>query len=72
MAKEMNNKVNGPSRRRFLLAGGIGSAAMGIITLIYELDDKSGFSREHDLVSNRSAVSQANPVGRSSFSSSPG
>ena len=44
MAKEMNDKVNGPVSAA-LLAGGIGSAAMGIITLIYELDDKSGFSK---------------------------
>jgi hypothetical protein len=44
MAKEMNDKVNGPAAAA-LLAGGIGSAAMGLITLIYELDDKSGFSK---------------------------
>lgn len=44
MAKEMNNKVNGPAAAA-LLAGGIGSAAMGLITLVYELDDKSGFSK---------------------------
>ena len=44
MVKDMNDKVNGPAAAA-LLAGGIGSAAMGIITLIYELDDKSGFSK---------------------------
>jgi len=44
MATEMNDKVNGPAAAA-LLAGGIGSAAMGIITLIYELDDQSGFSK---------------------------
>ena len=44
MAKETNEKVNGPVSAA-LLAGGIGSAAMGIITLIYELDDKSAFSK---------------------------
>ena len=44
MAKDMNDKVNGPVSAA-LLAGGIGSAAMGIITFIYELDDKSGFSK---------------------------
>jgi hypothetical protein len=44
MAKEMNDKVNGPAAAA-LLAGGIGSAAMGLITLIYELDDQSGFSK---------------------------
>jgi len=44
MASEMNDKVNGPAAAA-LLAGGIGSAAMGVITLIYELDDKSGFSK---------------------------
>lgn len=44
MAKEMNEKVNGPVSAA-LLAGGIGSAAMGLITFIYELDDKSGFAK---------------------------
>ena len=44
MAKEMNDKINGPAAAA-LLAGGIGSAAMGIITLLYELDDQSGFSK---------------------------
>ena len=44
MAKDMNDKVNGPAAAA-LLAGGIGSAAMGLITLIYELDDQSGFSK---------------------------
>ena len=44
MASEMNDKVNGPAAAA-LLAGGIGSAAMGLITLIYELDDQSGFSK---------------------------
>jgi hypothetical protein len=44
MATEMNDKVNGPAAAA-LLAGGIGSAAMGLITLIYELDDQSGFSK---------------------------
>ena len=44
MATEMIDKVNGPAAAA-LLAGGIGSAAMGIITLIYELDDQSGFSK---------------------------
>ena len=44
MAKDLNDKVNGPVSAA-LLAGGIGSAAMGIITFIYELNDKSGFSK---------------------------
>jgi hypothetical protein len=44
MAKELNDKVNGPVAAA-LLAGGIGSAAMGLITLIYEIDDKSAFSK---------------------------
>jgi len=43
MANDMNDKVNGPAAAA-LLAGGIGSAAMGLITLIYELNDKSGFA----------------------------
>jgi len=42
--KDVNDKVNGPAAAA-LLAGGIGSAAMGLITLIYELDDKSAFSK---------------------------
>lgn len=44
MATEMNDKINGPAAAA-LLAGGMGSAAIGIITLIYELDDQSGFSQ---------------------------
>lgn len=43
MAKELNDKVNGPAAAA-LLAGGIGSAAMGLITLIYEINDKSAFA----------------------------
>jgi hypothetical protein len=44
MAKELNDKVNGPAAAA-LLAGGIGAAAMGIITLIYEINDKSAFAK---------------------------
>jgi hypothetical protein len=46
MAKEMKEieKVNGPVSAA-LLAGGIGCAAMGIITLIYEINDKSAFAK---------------------------
>jgi hypothetical protein len=44
MAKELNDKVNGPAAAA-LLAGGIGSAAMGLITLIYEINDKSAFAK---------------------------
>jgi hypothetical protein len=44
MAKELNDKVNGPVAAA-LLAGGIGSAAMGLITLIYEINDKSAFAK---------------------------
>jgi len=44
MAKDMNDKVNGPVSAA-LLAGGIGSAAMGLITLIFELNDKSAFAK---------------------------
>lgn len=43
MAKELNDKVNGPAAAA-LLAGGIGSATMGLITLVQELNDKSAFS----------------------------
>ena len=43
-AHETNEKVNGPVSAA-LLAGGIGSAAMGLITLIYELNDKSAFAK---------------------------
>ena len=44
MTKEMNDKVNG-SAAAALLAGGIGSAALGLITLIFELNDKSAFAQ---------------------------
>ena len=48
MATTFNNetteKVNGPVSAA-LLAGGIGSAAMGLITLIYEINDKSAFAK---------------------------
>ena len=44
MTKEMNDKVNGPAAAA-LLAGGIGSAALGLITLIFELNDKSAFAQ---------------------------
>ena len=44
MAKAMNDKVNGPAAAA-LLAGGIGSAAMGIITLVAQLDSQSAFSQ---------------------------
>ena len=44
LAKDLNEKVNGPVSAA-LLAGGIGSAAMGLITLIYEINDKSAFAK---------------------------
>jgi hypothetical protein len=44
MAKQTNEKVNGPVAAA-LLAGGIGSAAMGLITLAYEINDKSAFAK---------------------------
>jgi hypothetical protein len=44
MAKTTNDKVNGPAAAA-LLAGGIGSAAMGLITLIYEINDKYAFAK---------------------------
>jgi hypothetical protein len=43
MAQEMN-KPNGPVSAA-LLAGGIGSAAFGLITLVYELNDTSVFAK---------------------------
>jgi hypothetical protein len=44
-AQNLNEeKVNGPVSAA-LLAGGIGSAAMGLITLIYELNDTSAFAK---------------------------
>jgi len=42
--KDVNDKVNGPAAAA-LLAGGIGSAAMGLLTLIYEINDKSAFAK---------------------------
>ena len=44
LAQDLNEKVNGPVSAT-LLAGGIGSAAMGLITLIYEINDKSAFAK---------------------------
>lgn len=44
LAKELNDKVNGPVSAA-LLAGGIGSAALGLITLAYEINDKSAFAK---------------------------
>jgi hypothetical protein len=44
LAKDLTEKVNGPVSAA-LLAGGIGSAAMGLITLVYEINDKSAFAK---------------------------
>jgi uncharacterized membrane protein YdcZ (DUF606 family) len=44
LAKDLTEKVNGPVSAA-LLAGGIGSAAMGMVTLIYEINDKSAFAK---------------------------
>ena len=46
LAKNLSTeeKVNGPVSAA-LLAGGIGSAAMGLITLAYEINDKSAFAK---------------------------
>ena len=44
LANNLNEKVNGPVSAA-LLAGGIGSAAMGLVTLIYEINDKSAFAK---------------------------
>ena len=44
LAKNYIEKVNGPVSAA-LLAGGIGSAAMGLITLVYEINDKSAFAK---------------------------
>ncbi len=44
LAKQTNEKVNGPVAAA-LLAGGIGSAAMGLITLAFEINDKSAFAK---------------------------
>jgi len=45
LAKNLNEeKVNGPVSAA-LLAGGIGSAAMGLITFFFELNDKSAFAK---------------------------
>src|SRR5262245_41881019 len=41
---EVTEKVNGPVSAA-LLAGGIGSAAMGLITPAYEINDKSAFAQ---------------------------
>ncbi len=59
MANEMD-KPNGPVSAA-LLAGGIGSAAMGVVTLLVELDPKGAFA---------SALVWSKPVGNLSGKSS--
>ena len=44
VANDLNERVNGPVSAA-LLAGGIGSAAMGLITLAFEINDKSAFAK---------------------------
>src|SRR5512142_317833 len=44
LAKDFTEKVNGPVSAA-LLAGGIGSAAMGILTVLFEMNDKSAFAK---------------------------
>ncbi|MFT3894192.1 MAG: hypothetical protein QM730_21380 [Anaerolineales bacterium] len=44
LANNLTEKVNGPVSAA-LLAGGIGSAAMGLITLAFEINDKSAFAK---------------------------
>jgi hypothetical protein len=44
LANQTTEKVNGPVSAA-LLAGGIGSAAMGLITLAFEINDKSAFAK---------------------------
>jgi hypothetical protein len=61
MANE-TNKPNGPVSAA-LLAGGIGSAVLGLVTLIYELADKSAFAK---------AMVWSKPVGGLSGKSSLG
>ena len=43
MAKQTSERPNGPVAAA-MLAGGIGSAVLGIATLVYELNDKSAFA----------------------------
>jgi hypothetical protein len=44
VAQQLNEKVNGPVSAA-LLAGGIGSATLGLITLAFEINDKSAFAK---------------------------
>jgi hypothetical protein len=44
MATNIQDKPNGPVAAA-LLAAGIGSAVLGLVTLIYELNDKSAFAK---------------------------
>jgi hypothetical protein len=44
MTTELNDKVNGPVSAA-LLAGGIGATALGLITLVFEMNDKSAFAK---------------------------
>jgi hypothetical protein len=61
MANE-NTKPNGPVSAA-LLAGGIGSAVLGLVTLVYELNDTSAFAN---------ALKWSKPVGALSGKSSVG
>ncbi len=44
LAVEPQDKVNGPVSAA-LLAGGIGAAALGLITFAFEMNDKSAFAK---------------------------
>lgn len=44
MTTHETNRLNGPVSAA-LLAGGIGAAAFGLITLVYELNDTSDFAK---------------------------
>ena len=69
MATNMQNtqdKPNGPVAAA-LLAGGIGSAVLGLVTLIYELNDKSAFAKSLVWVKPVGALSGKSTLGILAF-----
>ena len=65
MAKE-TTKPNGPVSAA-LLAGGIGSAVFGLVTLLYELNDKSGFAQSMVWVKPVGGLSGKSSIGIIAF-----
>ena len=65
MAKE-TTKLNGPVSAA-LLAGGIGSAVFGLVTLMYELNDTSAFAKSMVWVKPVGGLSGKSSIGIIAF-----